>query len=161
MTLLETLRALAPVVTPGEWQHHMSHVYGPDPDRQLVCQFRNGPWLVSDRDLIVTLRNALPELIAALEVVAAERAAHAQFRQEVSDSVEHYLDQWRNSTPSREVFACQFGSFIIPEPVDPLVEAVRDCGYATLDAIEPEFVADLRTALAKRGLKLVEVGDAD
>ena len=67
--LLETLRALAPVVTPGEWQHHMSHVYGPDPDRQLVCQFRNAPWLVSDRDLIVTLRNALPELIAALEVV--------------------------------------------------------------------------------------------
>jgi hypothetical protein len=41
------------------------------------------------------------------------------------------------------------------------VEAVRDCGYATLDAIEPEFVADLRAALAKRGLKLVEVGDAD
>ena len=95
---------------------------------------------------------------SALIAILAEFYA---YKREVSDSVEHYLDQWRNSTPSREVFACQFGSFIIPEPVDPLVEAVRDCGYATLDAIEPEFVADLRTALAKRGLKLVEVGDAD
>ena len=114
-----------------------------------------GDVMDDDRDYM------LKALCRALETLDAERAAHAQFRQEVSDSVEHYLDQWRNSTPSREVFACQFGSFIIPEPVDPLVEAVRDCGYATLDAIEPEFVADLRTALAKRGLKLVEVGDAD
>lgn len=114
-----------------------------------------GDVMDDDRDYM------LKALCRALEAHDAERAAHAQFRQEVSDSVEHYLDQWRNSTPSRGVFACQFGSFIIPEPVDPLVEAVRDCGYATLDAIEPEFVADLRTALAKRGLKLVEVGDDD
>ena len=52
---------------------------------------------------------------------------------------------------------------ILPAPVDPLVEAVKDCGYATLDAIEKEFADDLRAALAKRGGSIVfkEVGDAD
>lgn len=46
-------------------------------------------------------------------------------------------------------------ALIQPEP-DPLVEAVKDCGYATLDYIEPEFAADLRTALAKYGLSIVK-----
>ena len=100
-------------------------------------------------------------LFASLEAHDATLAEFEAFKREVSDSVEHYLDQWRYSIPSREVFAGQFGSFILPKPVDPLVEAVKDCGYATLDAIEKEFADDLRAALAARGLKLVEVGDAD
>ena len=99
--LLETLRALALVVTPGEWQHHMSHVYGPDPDRQLVCQFRNGPWLVSDRDLIVTLRNALPELIAALEVVDLVRDED-WLAERISDSLD--VD-WRPIDCARAIIA--------------------------------------------------------
>jgi hypothetical protein len=64
--LAEELRALADEATPGPWQHHCSHVYGPDPDRTLVGQLVNGPWLVSDRDLIVALRNNLPTILAAL-----------------------------------------------------------------------------------------------
>jgi len=99
--LLETLRALAPVVTPGEWQHHMSHVYGPDPDRQLVCQFRNGPWLVSDRDLIVTLRNNLPTIIAALEVVDLVRDED-WLAERISDSLD--VD-WRPIDAARAIIA--------------------------------------------------------
>lgn len=103
-----------------------------------------------------------------IEQLHAERVAHAAtkaefevFRQEVSDAVEEWHGRWVGAGESHSYFMSLFSRFIIPEPVDPLVEAVRDCGYATLDAIEPEFVADLRTALATRGLKLVEVGDAD
>lgn len=47
------------------------------------------------------------------------------FRQEVSDAVEHYLDQWQNGTPGRGVFQCQFASFIIPQP-DPDEELARE-----------------------------------
>ena len=109
---------------------------------------------------VMAEENILRRSIEAHARVIAEFEA---FKREVSDSVEHYLDQWRYSIPSREVFACQFGSFILPKPVDPLVEAVKDCGYATLDAIEKEFADDLRAALAKRGGSIVfkEVGDAD
>lgn len=64
--LADRLEELAGKATPGPWQHHMSHVYGSDPAREIVCQFRNGPWLVSDRDLIVELVNNLPTIIAAL-----------------------------------------------------------------------------------------------
>ena len=40
---------------------------------------------------------------------------------------------------------------------DPLVEAIKACDYATLDAIEAEFAAALRQALAARGLEIREV----
>ena len=92
---------------------------------------------------------------SALIAILAEFYA---YKREVSDSVEHYLDQWRNSTPSREVFACQFGSFILPKPVDPLVEAIREASVSDADDGD---ASRLRAALAKRGLNLVEVGDAD
>jgi hypothetical protein len=73
--MIEELKALAEKATPGPWQHHMSHVYGPDPMRELVCQFRNGPWLTSDRDLIAALRNNLPAIISALEAVPVMKEA--------------------------------------------------------------------------------------
>ena len=107
---------------------------------------------------------------ALLSTLDAERAAHAQFRQEVSDVARDavaMLDEMakpllmgRNVKERLEKARSGLEPLIIAKP-DPLVEAVRDCGYATLDAIEPEFAADLRAALAARGLKLVEVGDAD
>lgn len=77
---------------------------------------------------------------------------HEALRQEVSGSVQHYLDQWQNSTPSREVFACQFASFIIAKP-DPLVEAMAE----VTDANDANAADQLRAALAARGLKIVEV----
>ena len=96
-------------------------------------------------------------LLQSIEAHDAERAAHALFRQEVSEAVERFRADWQHATPARDQYDCTLGRFIIAES-DPLVEAVKDCGYATLDAIEPEFAAELRAALAKRGLKLVEVG---
>lgn len=55
MTIPEQLRELLAKATPGDWQANGSHVYGPDPDRELVCQFVN--WPNDDRELIVFLRN--------------------------------------------------------------------------------------------------------
>ena len=97
-------------------------------------------------------------LFASLEAHDATLAKFEAFKREVSDSVEHYLDQWRYSIPSREVFACQFGSFILPKPVDPLVEAIREASVSDADDGDADR---LRAALAKRGGRIVfkEVGD--
>ena len=107
-----------------------------------------GDVMDDDRDYM------LKALCRALEAHDATLAEFEAFRRKVSDKAEVV----KKLHPTA---ACYLGDLILPKPVDPLVEAVRDCGYATLDAIEPEFVADLRAALAKRGLKPLEVGDAD
>ena len=101
---------------------------------------------------VMAEENILRRSIEAHARVIAEFEA---FRREVSDAVEDYYGEYR-----RDRMHPLLSRFILPAPVDPLVEAVKDCGYATLDAIEKEFADDLRAALAKRGLKLVEVGDA-
>ena len=90
------------------------------------------------------------------EALCRALEAHANTRQDMSDAVEHYLDQWRNQTPSREVFACKFGSFIIAKP-DPLVEALKT---ALPYPILAEDVEKVRTALAARGLEIREKRDA-
>lgn len=88
MTLLETLRALAPVVTPGEWIASESDMFGDhniqwkegvetDTDHSAIAAVVSNlrPWqqVEANAQLIVTLRNALPELIAALEVAELVR----------------------------------------------------------------------------------------
>lgn len=78
---------------------------------------------------------------------------HEAFKREVSDAVEGAVDLLR--TGGFELMARDLGRFVIPK-ADPLVEAIKACEYATLDAIEPEFAADLRKALADRGLEIVE-----
>ena len=126
---------------------------------EVMDQAKRGSFpcrLLPDADAIV-LAEALCRALEAHDATLAEFEA---FKREVSDSVEHYLDQWRNSIPSREVFACQFGSFILPKPVDPLVEAIREASVSDADSGDAER---LRAALAKRGGRIVfkEVGDAD
>ena len=86
--LLETLRALAPIVTPGEWEVEEGHIqrdsrgirYWQISDGQdaiacnQFCYAGFDPKVnAANAALIVTLRNALPELIAALEVVELVR----------------------------------------------------------------------------------------
>jgi hypothetical protein len=93
----------------------------------------------------------------AIEALVAERAAHAAFRQEVSDEIERcILSDFTKERLSR---------FIIPKPVDPLVEVLDTMLRRRTFEPAAEVVADeaawLRAALAERGLKLVEVGDAD
>ena len=107
-------------------------------------------------------RDLANELERTLEAHDATLAEFDAYKREVSDTVEKLLSRFLtyDRIPKYAVRSA-LTRFILPKPVDPLVEAVKDCGYATLDAIEKEFADDLRAALAKRGLKLVEVGDAD
>ena len=81
--LLETLRALAPVVTPGEWKRYDDDVVSKSDDALIASVYpggytRNG---LTDRNrmranatAIVTLRNALPAIIAALEIAELVRS---------------------------------------------------------------------------------------
>lgn len=121
-----------------------------------VQELRGHPPLARFRS-DTTMAETLMQSVEAHDATLAEFEA---FKREVSDRVEAFNKRWTGAGESHSDFMSLFSRFILAKP-DPLVEAVRDCGYATLDAIEPEFVADLRAALAKRGLKLVEVGDAD
>ena len=110
-----------------------------------------------------------------LEAHDAERAAHAQFRQEVSDAVEEYMNEDYRRKQGDKV--ARIISFILAKP-DPLVNLAREMvlldgvvrtdsqkaaireGRAANTAAD-DFYDRLRTALPARGLKLVEVGDAD
>ena len=73
---------------------------------------------------------------------AATLEREANLRQEVSEAVVTYNDNWRNGTPGRDVFLTQFARFIIPTP-DPIETACRELGID-------------REELARRGVKLVE-----
>lgn len=96
--------------------------------------------------------NTIEQLHAERVAHAATKAEHEAFRQEVSDGLHHYFGPKLN-----DVAQGYLGRFIIAKP-DPLVEAIRD--MALTDATQ-EDADRLRAALAARGLKLVEVGDAD
>lgn len=116
MTLLETLRALAPVVTPGEWIASESDMFGDhniqwkegvetDTDHRAIAAVVSNlrPWqqVEANAQLIVTLRNALPELIAALEVVALVRDED-WLAERISDSLD--VD-WRPIDAARAIIA--------------------------------------------------------
>lgn len=67
---------------------------------------------------------------------------HEAFRQEVSDAVyKHWGD-----------LPCAFERFLIPEPVDPLVEVMNEMGFGMSKTASEEF----REALAKRGYEIRE-----
>ena len=114
-----------------------------------------GDVMDDDRDYML---KALCRAIEALEALDAERAAHAQFRQEVSAAVEGWIAADRLGPDPRRRASEYLTTFILPKPVDPLVEVLQS-------AFNEDFINEdadnLRAALAKRGLKLVEVGDAD
>lgn len=78
---------------------------------------------------------------------------HEAFKRDVSDAVEAYNDLWRKRTPGRDEFMGHFIRFILPKPVDPLVEAIQEWwdadGYAHIETF--------RAALAKRGLEVREI----
>ena len=112
----------------------------------LINEVRTG-WGISPLDSFRRDANSTSEAFCR----TIER--HEAFKREVSDAVEGAVDLLR--TGGFELMARDLGRFVIPK-ADPLVEAIKACEYATLDAIEPEFAADLRKALADRGLEIVE-----
>lgn len=76
--LLETLRALAPVVTPGEWSYvrnpeNTRWIIDSEPAHAIACTAGFEPDNESNANLIVALRNNLPAIIAALEVAELVR----------------------------------------------------------------------------------------
>lgn len=89
-------------------------------------------------------------------IVAHARAIeqHEAFKREVSDAVESLCNTVLMSHGHRQLREMLSHRFTIPKP-DPLVEAVKACNYATLDAIEPEFAKDLHAAIEARGGKIV------
>ena len=127
-----------------------------------------------DRDNC-SFSEAFCRALETLETLDAERAAHALFRQEVSDAVEEYMNEDYRRKQGDKV--ARIISFILAKP-DPLVNLAREMvlldgvirtdsqkaaireGRAANTAAD-DFYDRLRTALPARGLKLVEVGDAD
>lgn len=105
-TLLETLRALAPVVTPGEWSYvrnpeNTRWIIDSEPAHAIACTAGFEPDNESNAAIIVTLHNALPELIAALEVVAMIRDED-WLAERISDSLD--VD-WRPRDAARAIIA--------------------------------------------------------
>lgn len=86
---------------------------------------------------------------------------HEAFRQEVSDAITAFrkvLERGWCTGPN--TFNSHLSRFIIakPEP-DPLIEAVKEAMAANIDMGAQEYTDALRQALAKHGLKIVEVDD--
>lgn len=116
MTLLETLRALAPVVTPGEWIASESDMFGDhniqwkegvetDTDHSAIAAVVSNlrPWqqVEANAQLIVTLRNAIPTIIAALEVAELVRDED-WLAERISDTLD--MD-WRPIDAARAIIA--------------------------------------------------------
>lgn len=131
----------------------------------------------------VVLCRALEQLRAEREAHAATKAEYGAFRQEVSDTVEEAMSELVKvgDAATRAGLAYNyFARFLIPKPKpepEPLVEVARE--MVLLDGVvrtdnqkaairegraaniaSDDFYDRLRAALAARGLKLVEVGDA-
>lgn len=85
-------------------------------------------------------------------------SAFARFIQEVSDAAKAtvpLLETWvGNSDEAGARAADALRPFILPEPVDPVKEALAE----TYGGAAPEFVSAFHVALAKRGLKIVPAG---
>ena len=81
---------------------------------------------------------------------------HEAFRQEVSDAVEDYCGYVPPDSPSHPITR-----FILPKPVDPLVEAMQEAcgaqGLATKHTPNEADADNLRQALAARGLKITNI----
>lgn len=116
MTLLETLHALAPVVTPGEWVVEEGHIqrdsggirYWQVTDGQdaiacnQFCYAGFDPKInEANATTIVTLHNALPTIIAALKVAELVRDED-WLAERISDSLD--VD-WRPIDCARAVSA--------------------------------------------------------
>ena len=132
-----------------------------------------GDVMDDDRDYM------LKALCRTLEALDAKDAELEAFKREVSDAVEEWHGRWVGAGESHSYFMSLFSRFIIPKPKpDPLAQVAREMvlldgvvrtdnqkaaireGRAANTAAD-DFYDRLRAALAARGLKLVEVGDAD
>lgn len=83
---------------------------------------------------------------------------HERFRQDVSDAVEAVFAGYHDAPIPWVVMRRKLEPFIIPKPVDPLVEAMQEaCGAQGLATKHTpgELTEHLRAAIEKRGGKIV------
>ena len=100
-----------------------------------------------------------PNLTPCTRALCRAIEQHEAFKQEVSDAVELSIDRSGHDGLRAGHINEYLGRFIIPKPtVDPLAAALAECEGVTKPG--PGYDHDakvLREALAKRGLKIVEV----
>ena len=86
----------------------------------------------------------------AHEAVRRAIEQHEAFKREVSDAIQ--------SCMLGPVAEERLSPFILPKPVDPLVDAIQEADEVETGwARASDYAEHLRAALAKRGLKIVEV----
>ncbi len=86
---------------------------------------------------------------ASIEAHARTLDAFEAFKREVSDAVEEIAKVWGTADPAWGYLR----RFILPKPVDPLVEAMLECGFGD----SSNAADDIRAALAARGLEIREI----
>ena len=115
---------------------------------------------ISERTAIASaLRPVVLEVPHMLTVIGD----HLAFRQEISDQVKYLmaaLDRMVLSNASQSIandIRAIFSRYIIAKP-DPLVDAIQEADEVETGwARASDYAEHLRAALAKRGLKIVEV----
>ena len=80
---------------------------------------------------------------------------HEQFKREVSDAVDRSIDDCGHDGFRKVYIHSHLARFILPKPVDPLVEACTEAHGHGYHDTEAAFADQLRAALAKRGGKIV------
>jgi predicted nucleic acid-binding protein len=122
----------------------------------VMAERKRLPVWRNDCSVSEALCRALKAHDATLAELAAKDAELNAYKREVSDEAERILNC---TNINKRYAAClSLNRFTLPKPVDPLVEAIREASVSDADDGD---ASRLRAALAKRGLKLVEVGDAD
>ena len=114
--------------------------------------------LVNEIERQEGLSDLTPRIMRGLvmdEALCRAIEQHEAFKREVSDAVRELIEDLRFhfDIPADVTALTKLRPFIIAKP-DPLVEVVKACGYATLDAIEPEFAADLNSTAERLGYRL-------
>lgn len=84
----------------------------------------------------------------AIQALCRAIEQHEQFKREVSDAVEDYCGYVPPDCPSHPITR-----FILPKPVDPLVEAYQACFPE--DTGIPSICAMLQAEITKRGGRIV------
>ena len=88
-------------------------------------------------------------------VLARAIEQHEQFKREVSDAVDRSIDDCGHDGFRKVYIHSHLARFILPKPVDPLVEACTEAHGHGYHDTEAAFADQLRAALAKRGGKIV------
>ena len=76
---------------------------------------------------------------------------HEQFKRDVSDAVKRSIDDCGHDGMRKAHISSRLDRFILPKPVDPLVE-IMDKRFGLTE----DYAIELREALAARGLTITE-----